>query len=1040
MPLKHVFTIAPGAPFLECFVAALLDGRIVPGVSRAASPFDLADATIYVPTQRAARALAQELARALGRPATLLPRILPLGGLEATETDLLFSATGFEAPSPRLPQAAGDIWRRMQLARLVHIWAKTLHGAIVSVDGDGQVHTDDREPCLVGTSAPDAWHMAGELAGLIDELIIEDVAWEKLDPLVLPDFDLYWRITLDFLTIAISQWPLILADHNLVDAARRQVLLVEAQMAQIADGRAKGPLIAIGSTGTNRATARLLAALAAAPQGAVILPGLDKDLDAEAWQQIGTADASAPGFGHPQAALRRLLPILGVSRAEVTELGEPAPDRAARTRLVSEALRPADTTEEWTSFRNSPAFAQSDAALAGVSLIEAADEREEALALAIALREVLETPSATAALVTPDRDLARRVGAELTRFGIEIDDSAGEPLNATPYGSLALRVIEAATTGVEADLVALLTHPMARLDLPRAEILRRAPLFEIGVLRQERRCSTFATRAEAIAAYRLAAHDRFAHPAQRALDDRDWREIADLLDRIDAALAALRAIGGRQDLRPWIDAHRKALAAVTRGEDAAFGDDATALESLFHELLRANQPDLRFDAESYAVFLAQVMGEHVLRRSRRTHPRLKIFGLLEARLMPADVILLGGLDETIWPPQVQSDAFLNRPMRQALGLTPPERRIGRTAHDFVMAMGHERVILSRAKKRDGTPMVESRFVQRLAALAGDRFKACRERGRRYLEFAHALDRPQAETPPIKRPQPKPPLGLRPRRLSVTRIETLRRDPYAIYAEYCLNLRPLPEPAEVGDRRSIGTFLHQTLEHFGELYAEGTVPAGAAAVLAELLQDAFKAERDDPDFAAFAWPRLQAAAAFYLDFESRRRPNLLKLAVEQKGELEIPLGDGTSFTLSATADRIEHHAGGRVSLVDYKTGTPPGMDEVRAGFAPQLTLEAAMARRGAFDLPQGTQVTEAIYVKLFARNGGRERPLIFTQPDAPLVEIAERHFAELIALLTQFRDPGTGYPARPYPKFAARYNAYDHLARVKEWATSREDDA
>lgn len=1038
MPIRHVFTIAPGAPFLECFVAALLDGRIVAGFSRALSPLAMADATIYVPTQRAARALAEELARALGRPATLLPRILPLGGLEATETDLMFSASGFEAPRAALPQAAGDLWRRMQLARLVHIWAKALRGAIVSIDGNGKVKTDDREPCLVGSAAPDAWHMAGELAGLIDELTIEDVAWEKLDPLVLPDFDLYWRITLDFLNIAIKQWPLVLADHNLVDAARRHVLLVEAQIAEIAAGRTKGPLIAIGSTGTNRATARLLAALAAAPQGAVVLPGLDQDLDEAAWRQIGTADASTTGFGHPQAALRRLLPILGVTRAEVNELGEPGPSCAARVRLVSEALRPADTTEEWASFRDMPTFAQIDAALARVSLIDAADEREEALALAIVLREVLETPDATAALVTPDRDLARRVGAELTRFGIEIDDSAGEPLSASAYGTLALRIIEAATTGGEAELVALITHPMTRLGLPRAEILRRAPLLEIGALRQERRFSTYPTRAAAIAAYRQAACGPFAHPAQRALDDKDWEEIADLLERIEAALAPLRAVGGQQDLRPWIDAHRAALADVTRGEDAAFGDDAAALEGLFDALLHAAQPDLRFDAEAYGIFLAQVMGEHVLRRARRTHPRLKIFGLLEARLMPADVMLLGGLDETIWPPQVQSDAFLNRPMRQALGLTPPERRIGQTAHDFIMAMGHERVILSRAKKRDGTPMVESRFVQRLSALAGDHFKACRERGGRYLDLAHALDRPKAETPPIGRPAPKPPLDLRPRRLSVTRIETLRRDPYAIYAEYCLNLRELPEPAEIGDRRNIGTLLHRTLEQFGRLCAEGALPDGAAVIFAALLAEAFKDERDDPDFAAFAWPRLQAAAAFYLDFEKRRRSNLLKLVVEQKGEWDIPLADGTLFTLAATADRIEHHADGRVSLIDYKTGTPPGMDEVRAGFAPQLTLEAAMANRGAFGLAPGTQVAEAIYVKLFAKGGGRERPLLFTRPDAPLADISEKHFAELAALLNQFRDPTVGYPARPYPKFAARYNAYDHLARVREWAAGRED--
>ncbi|MEJ0051335.1 MAG: double-strand break repair protein AddB [Methylovirgula sp.] len=1039
MPQKKVFTIAPGAPFLECFVGALLDGRIVAGFSRALSALELADATIYVPTQRAARALADEFARALGRPATLLPRILPLGGLEATENDLIFAMPGFAAPDTSLPQAANDIWRRMQLAHLVHIWAKALQGAVISIDADGRRDADPREPCLVGTSAADAWHLGGELAALIDEMIIEDVAWAQLDPLVLPDFDQYWRITLDFLNIAIGEWPKILASHYLIDAAQRQVLLVEAQIAQIQARQTKGPIIAIGSTGTNRATARLLAALAAAPNGAVVLPGLDQNLDETAWRQIGSTDVGDPGFGHPQAALRRLLSMLGVSRAEVTELGEPTPLAAARARVVSEALRPADTTEEWTRFRASPAFSQIDAALEGLSLIEAADEREEALALAIVLREVLETPGATAALVTPDRDLARRVGAELTRFGIEIDDSAGEPLNASATGSLALRAIDTAVRGEGADLVALLGHPMTRLGLAREEILERAPLFEIGVLRQERHAATFPTQAAAIAAYRKDSQSPFAHPAQKALDDIDWTKIADLLDRLEAALAPLKAVTGTQDLQTWIGAHRAALTAIA-GEGGLRGDDAMALEDLFDELIQAQAPELRFDAQSYGIFLAQVMGERVLRRARRTHPRLKIFGLLEARLMPADVILLGGLDETVWPPQAQSDAFLNRPMRQALGLTPPERRIGQTAHDFVMAMGHERVILSRAKKRDGTPMVESRFVQRLAALAGDAFKVCRNKGEHYLDLARALDRPHAEVPPIKRPAPKPALDLRPQRLSVTRIETLRRDPYAIYAEFCLKLRELPQPAEIGDRRSIGNFLHSALEDFGRLYAIGALPEDAATIFTEILDAKFKDERADPDFAAFAWPRLQAAAAFYLDFESRRRPMLTKIDVENKSTINIVLGDGTSFTLSATADRIEHHGDGSVSLIDYKTGTPPSVSEVRVGFAPQLTLEAAMARRGAFELAHGIEVAEAIYVKLFSRDGGAERPLIFKNPPESLAEISERHFNELLALLNQFRDPATGYPARPYPKFAARYNAYDHLARVKEWAASREDGA
>ena len=194
---------------------------------------------------------------------------------------------------------------------MISQWAQTLRHAIVSIDLDGKKTIDPSEPCLVGTSPLDAFALAGDLADLIDELIIEDVPFEALDPLALPELDPYWGITLDFLAIAITSWPAILAENHLVDAAARRARLVEKQIGLIEAGSVPGPVIAIGSTGTNSATARLLSAIAGMPRGAVVLPGLDRDLDEEAWRQIakhrdGGQDSA---FGHPQAALARLLPF-----------------------------------------------------------------------------------------------------------------------------------------------------------------------------------------------------------------------------------------------------------------------------------------------------------------------------------------------------------------------------------------------------------------------------------------------------------------------------------------------------------------------------------------------------------------------------------------------------------------------------------------------------------------------------------------------------------------------------------------------------------
>ncbi|MGH6839420.1 MAG: double-strand break repair protein AddB [Methylocella sp.] len=1048
MQAANVFTIAPGAPFLKTFAAALFEGRVVADYSSNLGPLEIADATIYVPTRRAARGLAYELGRAIDRPSILLPRILPLGALEETETSLLFDDARLGGTyEPGLPEAMGEIARRMQLAGLILTWARALSHAIVSVDAQGKYECDSRESFLVASTPADAWHLSGELANLIDELIIEDVAWERLDPrvlLILPDFDRYWRITRDFLDIAIGQWPRILAESNLADKARRQVALIEAQSRRLQDGALSGPVIAIGSTGTNRATARLLAAIARAPKGAVVLPGLDLDLDDRAWAMI----AGDPGqdietsFTHPQAALSRLLGVLQVKREDVVSLGAVAPNLAMRGKFVSEALRPAESTGEWVAYRGSADANELDAALNGVSLIEAADEREEALALAIAMRHVLETPCETAALITPDRNLARRVRAELLRWGVDAEDSAGEPLSASPIGALARLAIACAASKMTAgDLAALLAHPLLRLGLSREEIARRAGLLEIGLLRSASAAGCLAERilgepSALIVAARDEVNSSFSHPAKHRISPKEWEELHDLLVRLGAQFAPLLNLRGKLTLVRWVAAHRDTIEAIAGSEDDDI-EGEEALDTLFDELMQSPTDGMTFDVDSYGLFFAAVAREIVLRDATRAHPRLQILGLLEARLIDADVMLFGGLDETVWPPQARTDAFLNRPMRAALGLTPPERKLGQTAHDFAHAMGKGKVILSRARKRDGAPVVASRFLQRFAALGGEAWAACRHRGDYYLRLARAIDRPPSVHLPIERPLPRPLVELRPKRLSVTQIETMRRDPYALYAEKILRLKELDPLGGALGAGEFGGAIHAALARFADRHPVGALPPDAREELHALFREVLAVQLQDADFAALKWPRLDKTIDFFLGFEARRRDGIRTIKTEAEGELDFGLADGSDFKLTARADRIELNADGAVTLVDYKTGTPPGLKEVEVGFAPQLTLEAAMAVRDAFNLGWNIKTIEALYLKLGGTRGGEEKPVDFTK--ANFMDVAEDHYRGLIALLNQFRDPSTAYPPRPFPKFAKRSNAYDHLARVQEWSRGGEDE-
>jgi ATP-dependent helicase/nuclease subunit B len=997
-----------------------------------------------VPTQRAAAALGQALVEASGGASLILPRIAPLGAFEPPWDELGFNEPD-DAPSEVAPDAVGELTRRMTLARLTRAWGEALRGAIRRVEADGRMAFDESEPPLVATSPAQAYALAGDLCALIDDMIIEGVDPVRLDGLVADAFDPYWRITLDFLKIAFAHWPAWLEERGRIDRARRGALLIDAEIEALALGSPRGPTIIAGSTGTNRATARLIAAIARAPQGAVVLPDLDQNLDERAWAMIGASEEGAVGVaGHPQAAFHRLLATIGVSRNEVKPLGAPTEALRARARFLSEALLPADATDAWSARRqDKSAGALSDEAIAGgladIAIIVADDENEEALALAVAMREALETPSRTAALATPNVAIARRVSAELSRWGVEVEDSAGRTLGETDTGVFARLALAAAADFSALPLCALFAHPLTRLARAPEALERAARALEIGVFRAVMPPSGLADIAALMANARSVAADRHAHPARKRFGEDDWRAAEALLSDADAATARLRTLGAHAPLGEFVAAHRAALDAFARGEDASEREQwseahgGEALSKLFDEWAEGAELGFSCSLADYAALFDAVLSGQRAPVGRNAHPRLQILGLLEARLLTFDLALLAGLDEAVWPPAAETDAFLNRSMRASLGLSPPERRIGQTAHDFVAALGARQAIVSRARKRGGAPTVASRFLQRMGAVAGEAaIGAAEARGRRYIDLARALDRP-ARFCAAPRPAPRPPRPLRPNHLSVTRIETLRRDPYAVFAESILRLEPLEPIGVAAGPREVGDVWHAALQEFSERLPSGPLPPDARARLLAIARARFAPMLVDPAFRAMHWPRIERGCDKFLSFDAERRALAERILVEQGGRLEIPLADGSIFALTARADRIELLRGGGAALIDYKSGSPPGTSEVQVGFAPQLTLEAAMLSHGGFAALAGVEAVEALYFKLGGASGGEARELKFK--DASFTEVVERHFAGLKILLDQFADPRTPYLSRPYPKFARRAGDYDHLARVKEWSAT-----
>ena len=714
-------------------------------------------------------------------------------------------------------------------------------------------------------------------------------------------------------------------------------------------------------------------------------------------------------------------------------LGAPTKALAARAALVSEALRPAEFTDAWRNRDTALAPAAVAEALEDVAAIVADHETEEALALAIAMREVLETPGKTAALVTPDPSIARRVSAELARWGVEVEDSAGRALGETEAGALARLVLQAALEFRPLAVQALIAHPAARFGRSRADKDAAARALEIGVFRAAP-ISTLDDLDAVFEPARTAAGDRHAHPAVRSIGETRRAAGERLARDCAAALAPLRAAAvldaaRRLARRPSRGARRRSRGARRRPRGAARTRGARGPA---RRVARGCRRRLSLRARAIRSPRSTTRSQACARPPPPAAIRdWRSSACWRRACIAFDRVLIAGLDEKVWPPAVDTDAFLNRPMRAELGLSPPERRIGQTAHDFAEALGAREAILSRAKKRGGEPTVASRLLLRLAAAAGaPAFAAVERRGETYLAWARALDRPETVAP-VEPPKPQPPVEKRPRSLSVTRVETLRRDPYAIYAERILRLDVLQPVGRTLGPREAGEAWHGALEDFAKAFPAGALPAEARAALVGFARSRFVALLKDPAFSGLDWPNIEKAFDFVIRFEGESRGAIERIFVERQGALEFTLRDGAPFTLRARADRIDRLVDGEARLIDYKSGTPPSKKEVTIGLAPQLTLEAAILAEGGFAdlgpmLPQ-----QALYLKLGGPDGGKARDA--AEKGQALAKLAARHLADLKVLLDQFADPDTPYLSRPMPKFASRFADYDHLARVKEWS-------
>jgi ATP-dependent helicase/nuclease subunit B len=959
-PAPRVFAVSASAAFLD-----VLADRMVSTLADPENPFALSDALVLLPNRRAARGLIDAFAVRLGG-AALLPTIRPLGDLSED-----IQVWGADPIALDVPPAIEPTLQRLELASLIRARDKAQGGA------------EDPARALA---------LADELIALLESAAAaESVRWEEL-PRLVTEIDLarHWEASAKFLEIVTTYWPQRLAAEGLMDQGARRSALLRALAEDWRANPPQRPVIIAGSTGSIAATRDLMRVVAGLPKGAVIFPGLDSDIDDEAWALV--ADQ------HPQFALKETLASLGLSRRDVPALAVEAAHGKARRALMREALAPAEKTADWLT-RLAEAGGRNfvEIGAANLQLCEAATEDEEATAIALMLREVHEAPQRTAALVTPDASLARRVEAKLARWNISPSVSHGLPLRETDAGALVALLCELARDLAEPVAVAaLLKHP--RVALARdVDVLAR---LEHAALRGPRRHETLRE---------LANPDAIKDPRARAV-----------VAALEQALSPLQAVMAEEEttLARFVDAVSQCAEALTNF-DVWQERDGEAAASLLRETNIHGAELGAMPQAAAARLLMRLMQGVDVPPPNGGDPRIAIWGPLEARLQRRDLMILGGLNEGVWPAPPPEDAFLSRAMRVRLGLPSPDQRIGLAAHDFAQLANAPNVVLTRALRRDGSPTLASRWLWRLQTLARGA-QTPLPRADRYLEWARVLDTP-AGLRESQQPRPAPPADKRLARISVTQVEALIRDPYAIYARRILGLdvlKPIGEPAGPAER---GNAVHKAIERF----EDGDDPR----ILAQLLDEEFRRAGITPERRAAERARLQVSIDALIAWFEERRALQPQVYRERKG---VVLLDGVE--LSGIADRIE--IGPRhVAILDFKTGAPPSDNQVQSGLAPQLPLEAAMLARGVFESVPKAEADELVYWRF---GNSDPTPRSVKLEDGAL-GAGEKALSSLRGLLARYAAPDQPFLSKPRVQFIKPYADYDHLARRKEWADAEGEE-
>jgi len=969
MPVQaKIFTIPSSVSFVDSVAAGIIK-------KYGSDQILLSNITILLPGRRACRNLAEALLKANDGKPTILPQMRAIGDVE--ENEITFSSE----LSQEIPTAISSIKRRMILADMIMEWN----------------FTDNKNSHMLDQAQ--AMHLAFELENFLDEIQKENLSFDNLKNIVPEELASHWQITLDFFDVIAQKWPAELRRLSLIDPVERRSLLIKRQIDLWKKNPPEYPVIAAGSTGSTPYTAELLAVICELEKGLVILPGLDKECDDSVWNEVNN--------NHPQNAMKNLLNKIGLSRHDVNYWQ--VPRDIGREKFVSSVMLPFSETSKWKDIK----ITSDD--IKGIKLISARNQRIESEIIALMLRQVMENKSKTAAVITNDRTLAKRISSALGRWKVTIDDSAGRPLSAFPpvvFMKLVLEMIE--TDFAPVTMLAALKHPMASSAMQPAVYRKLVRTFEKNVLH-----GVYINRGIAGFIKNVENSDK---------NDKEYLVI--WLQGLKEITKNLSFLYSRQQvsLRDILQAHIKCCEKLARTNESKegirlwSGDDGADAAEFIEEILSHIDKDKIIETSTYKSFFNSIWLGKTYRPSYGTQPRISILSPIEARLKHHDLFILAGVNEGIWPMD-KSSPWMSKAMRKNFGFSE-ESTIGLSAHDFCEFLSATEVFITYSEEINGSPAFASPWLLRMkAVISSADLEAHLEPDLPWSNWAEDLHKPE-KILAILRPKPVPPGFSRPMQLSVTQVEKLMRDPYAVYAKYVLDLSQIDELDREPDQSEFGMIVHSVLEKFVLNFSPLTYKENLEKLISYGF-DYFKKLEHKPAIMASWWPRFEKIADWFVKTELKRRADIKDVLAEKRGRLELVLDNGSIFTITAQMDRIEINKSGDITIIDYKTGSLPKNKDVEAGYSPQLSLETIIVEEGDVSGLERGLVKDIQYWELSAEN--------IKSPVKDIVRIKQEAKDGLTRLISVFCDKDTPYIASPDSDHEPIYNNYEHLERKKEWS-------